>query len=122
MGRIDTEELRNELIAQLTIKHADAARALILGGNEQVLHDMANAVGDRLCQNKWCEALVRTAVGTEPLKTAALFTAVVNECIKADAENEAIKEVERLEAFAKDDPDNCRATPRQARLLAAARF
>lgn len=114
-ARADTEKLRDAAIAELTTKHAEALRAKLATGDATALHDMANAVGERLSQPGICELIVGTAVKCGQFKAGTLFSAVVDECVQADAEREAIKEVERMEAAAKADPDNCQMTMRQER-------
>lgn len=122
MGRIDTEELRSTLIDQLTREHAVAIRAKAAAGDAETLHDLGNAVGDRLSQPGVSELMIQTALRSGTTNAGAMVLALVEKCIDADAELEALKEVEQIEAAASADPDNYRPTMRQQRALDAMRI
>lgn len=117
MGHADNEELRDAAIAELARKHSAAIRTNILAAHEQTLHDLGNAVGDRLCDNALMAQLIRTAIACGPLTAGTLFIDLVQRAIDADAEIEALKEVERMECDARTDPDNCRPTRSQMRAM-----
>lgn len=115
----DNEDLRDEAIAAAARRHAAATRTNVLIGNEKVLHDLGNALGERLCQKGVTEQLIRSSVSCGPHTAGNLLLDLIQKCIDDDAELEAIKEIERIEAAAKSDPDNCRPTMRQQRALDA---
>ncbi len=119
MGHRDIEELRDAAIAEAARRHAAAIRTNILTGNERTLHDLGNALGERLCQKGASEILIRSSVAAGPHTAGNLLLDLIQKCIDDDAEIEAIKEIERAEAFAKADPDKCIPTMRQQRVLDA---
>lgn len=104
-ARFDPEEARDAAIAELARKHATAVAANIRAGHVQTLNDLGNDVGDKLANNDVMATLL-SAAAAGPLTVGNLFRDLVQRCIDNDAELEAIKEVERMEADAKADPDN----------------
>jgi hypothetical protein len=104
MGHMDIEEMRDTTIAELARKHAAAIRTNVMQGHEQTLHDLGNALGDRLSDNAVMATLIRTAMTCGPLTAGQMLTDLAQKCIDADAEFEALKEVERMEAARKADP------------------
>lgn len=113
---IQIEEQRDAAIAEAARRHAAAIRTNLLTGNAKALHDLANDLGVRLSQKGVAEQLVRTAVACGPHTAGNRLLDLIQACIDSDAKCEAIKEIERVEAAAKADPDNYRA---RARAVAA---
>lgn len=117
--QIQIEEQRDEAIAEAARRHAAAIRTNVLTGNEKALHDLANALGERLCQKGVGEQLIRSSVACGPHTAGNLLLDLIQKCIDDDAEIEAIKEVERAEAAGLAEPNFARATARQLRALDA---
>lgn len=112
MGHMDIEELRDATIAELARKHAAAIRKNVLQGHAQTMRDLGNAVGDRLCDNDLMAQLVRASMVGGALMAGTLMTDTIQRCIDADAEHEALKEVERMERDRAADPASFRAKRR----------
>jgi hypothetical protein len=102
--RFCAEEERDATIADLARKHALAIRSNVMQGHEQTLHDLGNALGDRLCDNAVMATLIRAAMTCGPLTAGQMLIDLTQKCIDSDAELEAIKEVERMESARKADP------------------
>lgn len=112
MGYHYDEEQRDQAIADAARRHAKAIDANISEDHKQTLHDIGNALGDRLANNETMGLLIRTARMCNALLVGQMVCDLIQKCIDADAELEAEKEVDRAEQFAKADPDNCRARTR----------
>lgn len=102
MGHADNhEELRDAAIAEAARKHAAAIRTNVLTGNQQALHDLANALGDRLSAPGVSDQLIRAALVSGPVTAGKLLADLIQKCIDSDAELVAIQHVEQLEADAR---------------------
>jgi len=113
-----TEELRDQQIAELARKHAAATRTNILTGNEKVLHDISNDLGRRLNQKGVSECLVRTAIACGPLTAGNMLIDLIQKCIDADAENEVLEEVKRLERASRTEREDVRMAGALAYMMA----
>lgn len=112
MENAANEELRDATIAELARRHAAAMRTNILAGHEQTLKFVADDLGDQLVMPGISELLIRTALACGRHHVGQLLVDLIQKCIDTDAENEALKEVERMEAAGKADPARCRPKTR----------
>lgn len=115
MGRIDTEELREATIKELTRRHVIALRTLVLTGHAQTLSSLSEDLAHRMSQPGVTEQLVRMSLSVGPVGLGQSILALIEKDIEAAAEVEAIKEVERMEADPDADPNAYRPTLRQVR-------
>ena len=114
MKQLDIEEQRDAKICELARAHADATKTNVMNSNSKVLHDLSNALGDRLNHCGVSELLIHAALCCGPLTAGQMLIDLIQKCIDADAETEALVEVERMKVAAANEPENCRHSARMA--------
>lgn len=98
MPLIDPEDQRDAKIAELARKHVAAIATNIRTGHEQTLFTMAEEFAFRVSQAGVTEHLIRAAMSVGPLGAGQMLIDLIQKGIDCEAENEAVKEVERMEA------------------------
>lgn len=113
------EERRDEVIAELTELHLGTRYTALIAGDENTIRGVCGSASDVLGSD---ESVLRELIeksmgfGGQRVNYTA-FRDLVVRVMRAEAEVEAIKEVEALEKAAKEDPDNCKPKGRAARWL-----
>ncbi len=92
------DEMREREIAAQMIRFTRAITHNCLTDTDTALHDTGNALGDALSQPGVAENLIRSALSCGPLQAGQMLLTMIHKCIADEAELEAIKEVERMEA------------------------
>jgi hypothetical protein len=115
----DADDFDAALLRETTVQTA-AIRSAALAGDLPTLSGLAESLALRLSQSGITEQLVRTALSCGVHTTGQVLLDMVGKCIAADAENAALKELERrgLEVTSKDC--EVRAQMRVRREVAAA--
>ncbi|MCY0910892.1 hypothetical protein [Massilia antarctica] len=108
--RMSAEEQRDAAITKQAAKIAKETIELIQAGDVKTLRDFANVIGDKLSEAGVGESMLRTAMSCGDITTGRMFSDLARACIADDAEETAIKEIERQEAghrasFAEDRAD-----------------
>lgn len=98
MLNLDQEEMRDQAIAEAARRHAAAIRTNVLTGHQQTLTSMAEEFADRVSQPGITEHLIRAAMSVGPWIAGRMLLDLIQKGIDAEAEIEAIKEIERAEA------------------------
>ena len=91
----EADDAFDAAVVEAARRHAAAIRTNILTGHQQTLHDIATDLGDGLADTGVMEQLVRAAFAVGPRTAGQLLLDLIQKCIDTDAENEALKEVER---------------------------
>lgn len=101
-ARSSPDEMRDEEISRLMRDRFNAQRAAILAGDKPTAKAVRELVMDYVEL-----ASLEAAMLDRPNSTENTFSMFVCQIMQDAAEVEAIKQVERMEREAKDDPDNC---------------
>lgn len=97
MGRAIThDEARDEKVAELTDQNFEARRALLLTGDPRTVGDVASSVAAEFNDDSLLDELVQLAVRDEQA-AGARFAKLVKKVLLADAETDALRDVEQLE-------------------------
>lgn len=94
---LSAEELRDAEIAKRALKIAAMTRSLIRINHAETIHDISNALGNVLCDDEVIGKLAQAAL-VGPLTAGEMFVTLLAKCIADDADTEAVKQVERIEA------------------------
>jgi hypothetical protein len=92
---LSIEEARDEKIAELTEKHLEARRALLSNGDENLTSTVCEALWVELTDQLW-QGMVQICV-TEPATAGVALAMIVGKVLRADAEVEALRDVEQME-------------------------
>lgn len=106
MEHADNDEMRDELIADLTAQKLAARRAALIAGDKPTMSEVCNSVLDYLSSATDMQELVIKSLLSPRAVTGKVFEDVVNRVMADEAECDAIRQVEQLEQEAKEDPDN----------------
>lgn len=98
MRNLDPEEMRDMAIAEAARRHAAAIRTNIRADHQQTLATLANDFAYRVSQPDVTEQLIRASESCGTLMAGQIVRDLIQKGIDAEAEIEAIKEVERAEA------------------------
>jgi hypothetical protein len=90
-ARMSIEEARDAKIAELLEKNAAYTKALIAAGDAKTIRDVVNDVTNYFAQDEAADDLNKLVTGE------LTFIQVRDKVIESDAENLAIKQVERME-------------------------
>jgi hypothetical protein len=94
----EADDAHDEALAAETKRHSAAIRTNCLIGHEQTLASIALGVACKIGDDdSMFQQLVRTALSCGPATAGQVLIDMINKEIDADAENEAIKELERGE-------------------------
>lgn len=109
---LDREEMRNAKITQLARARFSADRASILAGTGRATNDISNSMQEFFASSPALGELIRTALSGSAEVTGKRFVDLLCKVMQADAEIEAIRDVERMERAAQAEPENFRPTTR----------
>ena len=104
---ISHEEARDEKIAELTEKHLAARRALLAGGDEQLTSGVLEALSVELTDALF-KGIVQLCI-TEPAVAGTALAMIVGKVLRADAEHDALREVEQMEQRRQKSQGDARA-------------
>jgi hypothetical protein len=93
----EADDAYDAMLAELTRRHAAAMRTNALTGHQQTLEALAEGLVHKLSGSGVTENLIRAALSMGPLGAGQMLLDMIGKCIDADAECEAIKEMERGE-------------------------
>lgn len=116
----DPDDLRDAAVAEATRRHAAAIRANILTGHEQTLMMMTTDFAYRVSLPGVTEHLIRAALSIGPLGAGQMLIDMIGKGIEFEAENCALKEVERMEAAVSSKDRQHMAVAQVRREVAAA--
>lgn len=106
MGYADNEEIRDQLIGELTEKQLAARRAALIAGDKKTMSEICNSVLDYLSHSADMPELVLKSLTSARAVTGKTFGDVIEKVMRDEAECDAIRQVERMERDAENDPDN----------------
>ena len=108
----DREEIRDAEISRLTRARFAADRASIIASTGRATNDASNSMQEFFASSPDLGELIRTALSGSAEVAGKRFTDLVVKVMQADAELEAIRDVERMERAAQVDTNNFRPTTR----------
>lgn len=112
MNAANHEDLHDVEIIRLMHEKFGRQCAAIMDGDKRATTDACNSLMEYLANSQDWPDLIQTAL-TTPGIIGKNFADLLAKVMMADAEIEAIREVECMEAEAKQNPDNCTPTRRQ---------
>lgn len=98
------EEARDEKLAQLTAQNLWARRLLLANGDPRTVGDVASSVAAEFNDDSLMDELVLLAVRS-PEEAGAKFRALVEKVLLADAETDALRDVEQMEQQREQDSE-----------------
>jgi hypothetical protein len=104
---ISPEEARQEKIDELTFYHYTKLRQKLQGGNTELADMIDDAISHQMDGSFWRE-VVTSAAHDHQLAIGFRFVRLVEKALQAQAEIEALKEVEQLERQRKHSQDEAR--------------
>jgi poly-gamma-glutamate capsule biosynthesis protein CapA/YwtB (metallophosphatase superfamily) len=93
---LSTEEARDQKIAQLTNAHLSRRLGDLIRGDQNAIRTVDEALSHELCKPEVMEQLIMLAV-TDQRHAGAKLCSLIEQVVRADAEYDAIKEVEQME-------------------------
>jgi hypothetical protein len=101
-------EVFGDRVSDETRQRTAAMRNAVLAGDKPSAKKVCDDFLEFLANNDQAmETLVRTALSCSHEVTGARLVKLIGDVIQAEAEDQATKQVERMEREEKDDPDNC---------------